>query len=401
MTFNSKVKSVTKQSNPPLSDFTLWCRDELFTPPMIRAASLLQHACNLHLLSLYRSLHFEKRLTRPTTASELAADLRFVESASIALEAMLLRLANRMAIVDADGSQEITHFTAIRDVADPLGQLEEVQQSFGELDDAYRAAIDFVNFGAQYFVYALRDEPDFMDKVLTGRDTRFLGLWFRATNEDPLQDVHGIMGARIVESLLEGGRILEIGGGTGNGTRHLLQSLAVNGGLGRIQSYLFTDVSMPFILRTRQQIKAAYPSVCTEWGLLDINKPFASQKISAESLDLIYGVNSAHVARDIVGFLRECRTTLREGGRLVFAERVRLRPLEMAPRELTLNLSTYHRTAAIRNPEYRPMHAYLSPAGWLRALELAGFSSAILEPNFDALSAVFPDQYASVVVAQK
>ena len=73
----------------------------------------------------------------------------------------------------------------------------------------------------------------------------------------------------------------------------------------------------------------------------------------------------------------------------------------MAPRELTLNLSAYHRTAAIRNPVYRPMHAYLSPEHWLRALTLAGFRKSRVLPRVDALSDTFPSQYAAVVVGEK
>ena len=85
---------------------------------------------------------------------------------------------------------------------------------------------------------------------------------------------------------------------------------------------------------------------------------------------------------------------------MLFAERVRLRPREMAPRELTLNLSVYHRTAAVRT-DYRPMHCYLAPEGWHRVFELAGFTSVSIWPDLEALAPEFPDQYAAVVIAEK
>jgi hypothetical protein len=71
----------------------------------------------------------------------------------------------------------------------------------------------------------------------------------------------------------------------------------------------------------------------------------------------------------------------------------------MAPRELALNLSIYHRTAAVRNDDYRPMHCYLSPDNWIRIFELAGFKNAEIWPDFAALGDQFPDQYAAVVTA--
>ena len=102
----------------------------------------------------------------------------------------------------------------------------------------------------------------------------------------------------------------------------------------------------------------------------------------------------------MVAFLEPCREILRPGGRVVFAERVRVKAGGMAPRELTLNLSTYHRTAAIRNDCYRPTHAYLSPANWICALELAGFAKASIWPDLEALEEEFPEQYAAIVVGE-
>jgi hypothetical protein len=99
--------------------------------------------------------------------------------------------------------------------------------------------------------------------------------------------------------------------------------------------------------------------------------------------------------------LRECGHALRPGGRIAFAERVRYVEDEMAPRELALNLSIYHRTAAIRNPEYRPVHCYLAPRHWLRALEVAGFEDADILPDFRRLTPRIDDPYAAVVTAVK
>ena len=201
--------------------------------------------------------------------------------------------------------------------------------------------------------------------------------------------------------LLESGDILEIGGGTGNGIRNLLSYLSKKDQLGRISRYVFTDVSQKFIMSTRREIKNDYPNVNTEWRFSDLNKPLKEQKIPPESTDLIYAVNAAHVAKDILLFLQNCYETVRPNGWVVLSERVRTRDFDMAPRELVLNLSDYHRTAAIRNSDYRPSHAYLSLNNWKRVFELAGFQRIEFWPDPDTMAAVFPDQYASVIVAQK
>ena len=220
--------------------------------------------------------------------------------------------------------------------------------------EQFLVPLEFLEFGAQKFVYSLRDDPDFMDHVLTGRERDYYEIWHRATNADPLQDIHGQMGAEAVRCVFAGGSILEVGGGTGNGVRNIFECLTQHNALEKITNYVFTDVSMPFIMGTRKEIQREFPSVKTEWRFLDINRAFNEQKISENSQDLIYGVNAAHIAKDTVEFLKHCRATLKPGGLVVFSERIRRSAFDMAPREIALNLSEYHRNAAEQNSDYRP-----------------------------------------------
>jgi len=288
-------------------------------------------------------------------------------------------------------------FRSVSEPADPAPELAQVRRAMAELGPDYAAALEFLDFGRANFVTALRDDTELVDRLLCGRDAERCSLWVRATNTDPTQDVHGRIGARAIADLGAGGTVLEIGGGTGNGIRHLFRELAARGALGRIERYVFTDVSPRFILGTRREIREAYPSVACDWKYLDINRPFTAQDVPAGSIDLIYAVNAAHVAKDIVGALRECHAALRPGGRVVFAERIRKHAGDMAARELTLNLSTYHRTAALRHAAYRPAHAYLQPSSWLMVLEQAGFRQPEIYPELTAVALTFPAQYAAVV----
>ena len=70
-----------------------------------------------------------------------------------------------------------------------------------------------------------------------------------------------------------------------------------------------------------------------------------------------------------------------------------------SPRELALNLSEYHRNAAIRNSDYRPDHCYLVPENWGRVFELAGFQDFQILPDLAAVEPVLPSRYAGVVTA--
>ncbi len=382
------------------TSFTQWCQNTLFTTDMIQATTLLNRAVDAHLTQLYLALGLPEKLDDFQTAKDLTDALQFEASSDVVLEAMLLRLADRCDFIDVQKSGDIISFRNKQTPAEQDATLAAIKSDMQALDPQYLTTLEFLEFGANVFIRSLRDEQDFMDRVLTGKIKEYSDTWFRATNVDPLQDVHGIMGARAVHDVFEGGTILEVGGGTGNGIRNILAHLRKENSLDKLDNFIFTDISMQFIMGTRHEIKPEYPNVKTEWRHLDINKAFAEQKIQPASADLIYGVNSAHIAKHTVEFIQDCKKTLKPGGKIVFSERVRMKDMEMAPREIVLNLSKYHRTAAIRDPEFRPAHAYLSIDNWLKAFELAGFNKVDIWPDMLAMSDSFPDQYAAVIIAE-
>lgn len=382
------------------TDFTAWCQSTLFTPQVREATRLLERYCDLQLCALHLELDLATHLRTPKTAEQLAAALGMVDTASVALREALRRLGNRTGVVRSEGSPAAATYVHVVSPVDPTAELAQVRAAIVALGPDYSATTDFIDFGRASFVRALRDEPGFMDEVLSGRTGEAASLWHRATNVDPLQDLHGAMGAWVVGELLERGTVLELGGGTGNGTRHLLSRLSALGRLDALERLVFTDISMRFVLATKHELSKAFPGVPWSWQFFDLNQPFAAQKIEPASVDMVYAVNTAHVAKDIVGFLRGCYEALRPGGSVVFAERVRMRSHEMAPRELTLNLSSYHRCAA-EPSSYRPMHCYLAPAHWYDVIARAGFSHCDLLPDLAALAADFPEQYAAVVVGTK
>ncbi len=381
--------------------FTTWAKNQLFDNDHRVATKLLDSAVDVHLINLYRDLDIHNKLTKAATAVQLSEALGFSDSAHIALQPMLKRLANHHSFIDADGAGLDCQFEPNQQPDDLSHTLPGITDRMGKLGNDYLATLEFLNFGATHFVRSMRDDHEFMDRVLTGQEKEFEETWHRATNTDPLQDIHGIMGAKAVELLFDGGSILEVGGGTGNGLRNNLDALLNAGRIAEVEKYIFTDVSMQFILNTKRELAARYPKDTCKWQLLNINKDWTEQRVPKGEVSMIYGVNAAHIAMHTVDFMKECIETLKPGGIVVFSERIR-RPLEeMAPREIVLNQSSYHRTAAIRHPEYRPQHAYLAREHWLRACELAGFSEYDSWPHESSLSDYFPEQYARVIVARK
>jgi len=382
--------------------FTAWCKDTLYTPEIVRATAILERSCDLQLLLLFHRLGLTEVLGKPLDGAEIAKSLGFVDSASVTLDQMLQRLAVRTPVVRVDNGTP-RKFVASGAKIDPVAtqaELDTLAQGMAALGERYLASLEFLQFGAEKFVHALKDDPELMDRMLSGREKGLEELWDRATNFDPLQDLHGAMGAEAITSFFQGGTILEIGGGTGNGVRHLFPALEKAGKLSQLTKYLFSDISFLFVLGTKKIIRASWPNLACDYLYLDLNKPFVDQKVPLESVDLVYAVNAAHVAKDLLWSLEQCRASLKPGGKVVFAERVRTSQAEMAPRELVLNLSIYHRSASERS-SYRPFHCYLRPENWREALEKAGFSKVEIWPDMAAIGEKFPGQYAAVVVATK
>lgn len=365
----------------------------------MRGTEVLEHYCDEQLQVLYRRLGLGKILTEPLDGAQVARRLRFVDSADVTMHALLYRLARRTDVVGMHGEGLQAGFLHQHEPPDPAPRLAELRAQMAGLGEDYAVGLDFLDFGVEHFERALRDDPELLDRMLSGREGELAGLWHAATNVDPLQDLHGAMGAEVLAGSWRGGVAIELGGGTGNGIRHLLRRLEAQNALGRVEHYVFTDISVRFLMQTRTEIKARWPDVPCAWTFIDLNQPLTSFRVPTEGVDLIYAVNAAHVAKDIVAFLRECYALLRAGGRVVFSERVRMDPYQMAPRELTLNLSIYHRSAALRTAQ-RPMHCYLSPDGWRSVLTEAGFRPQLL-PDLDGMAEHFAQQYAAVIVGHK
>lgn len=380
--------------------FSKWAEQALFKQEHKTGTAILDEAVDIHLCDLYTELKLHTLLQTSQTAHSLSESLNFSDSAHIALDAMLYRLAKRSNFVTMSEANSAHTFTAVSEPVVDLARLAELKNQMAGMGEDYVAPMEFLEFGRTHFMRSMRDDHEFMDRVLTGQESEFAETWHRATNTDPLQDVHGIMGAKAIELLHTGGTILEVGGGTGNGIRNNLQALQDANRLDELENYIFTDVSMQFIVTTRNELRGQFEGANCQWRLLNINKDFKEQRIEDNSADIIYGVNAAHIAKHTVDFMQQCRATLKPGGLMVYAERLRRDAHEMAPREIVLNQSSYHRTAAIRHSEYRPAHAYLAREHWIRACELAGFEHIDVWPGIDELADYFPDQYAAVVVAQ-
>jgi SAM-dependent methyltransferase len=252
-----------------------------------------------------------------------------------------------------------------------------------------------------------REYPAFLRGQAAGEDVLFsprrLRLWLDYfSNDNGLYVVNNRVGAAAADRWLpapEGALVLELGGGLGSGALALLERLEASGRRRALAGYRFTELVPAFLRRGEQVLRARYP----DWpglafGALDMDRPFGEQGVAAESVAMVYAVNTVHAARDLAFTLGEARRALRPGGRLVLSECVR--PPVPIYADFAFNLMETFRAPRL-DPRYRPHGGFLSPGHWRAALEAAGFDDVRFLPDIARVHDLVPDFAVAAIGATR
>ncbi|KAI1093575.1 beta-ketoacyl synthase domain-containing protein [Rostrohypoxylon terebratum] len=112
-------------------------------------------------------------------------------------------------------------------------------------------------------------------------------------------------------------RILEIGGGTGGGTRIAMKAFNGPNGIKAYQDYTFTDISPSFLSSARESMIDMRDM---KFSVLDIEVDPTKQGYHEQTYDLIIACQVLHATSKICQTLSNCRKLLSPGGRLVLVE---------------------------------------------------------------------------------
>jgi SAM-dependent methyltransferase len=133
-------------------------------------------------------------------------------------------------------------------------------------------------------------------------------------------------------------------------------------------------VAPTFLRRAQRELKEAAPGLPLTFQPLDLNLPLGDQGIGPASLDAIIGINVLHVAQDLEATLRDLRSRLKPGGRLVLGECVK--PDLGHPIYLEFFFTFIRSFTEVKlDPVWRPVHGFLTPEAWDKALRQAGFAT--------------------------
>jgi len=370
----------------------------LFTPAFILCCEEFDRFTTDMVLRLVRELGLDGPLTGGATASGLVEQMGFAPRAEIPLGWFLRKLA-------ADGYLDLekvgreTRYRARGPL--PPGDPDRAE--------ARARAIDPRSMPPFAVVRAMVEHaPEFLRGEKTGEEILFspvrLPLWFDYfSNDNLLYQINNRLGAEAVVRALPPGRpatVVEIGGGSGSAALAVAERLLRDNGLSRIGRYVFSEIVPTFLRRAERALKARCPGLAVEYVKLDMDRDFEEQGVDREIADVVYSVNTVHIARDLNTTLERIRETLKPGGAAVFSECVR--PFEGQPIyvEFVFNFLENF-TGVATDAATRPNHGFLTPDNWRKAFEKAGFEKPEILPDVEELARHYDSFFVAAVTARR
>jgi SAM-dependent methyltransferase len=371
---------------------------ELFSTEFILCCEEFDRFTTAMVLRLVRELAMTEALDRGATALEIVAEKGWAPRAEVPIGWFLRKLEEEEILERVgDGRQARYRARGPLPVPDPDGA------------EARARAIDPGSMPPFAVVRAMVEHvPEFLRGEKTGEEILFapnrLPLWFDYfSNSNLLYQINNRLGAEAVARALplDGpATVVELGGGSGSAALALFERLARDAAVSRIGRYIFTEIVPTFLRRAERAIKASGISPMVEFLRLDMNRDFGEQGLAAGCADVLYAVNTIHIASDLAATLQQIRKTLAPGGVAVFSECVRPFPGQPIYVEFVFNF-LQNFTGVATDPATRPNHGFLTPADWSRALLAAGFESPQILPDVQELARHYDAFFVAAVSARR
>ncbi len=370
---------------------------ELFSTEFVLCCEEFDRFTTAMVLRLVQELEMTEALDRGATALEIVAEKGWAPRAEVPIDWFLRKLQEEEILERiGDGRQARYRARGPLPVPDPDGA------------EARARAIDPGSMPPFAVVRAMVEHvPEFLRGEKTGEEILFapnrLPLWFDYfSNSNLLYQINNRLGAEAVARALPlsgPATVVELGGGSGSAALALFERLARDAAVSRIGRYIFTEIVPTFLRRAERAIKASGISPAVEFLRLDMNRDFEEQGLAAGCADVLYAVNTIHIASDLGATLQQIRRTLAPGGVAVFSECVRPFPGQPIYVEFVFNFLENF-TGVATDPATRPNHGFLTPGDWRRALAAAGFQSPSVLPDVEDLARHYDAFFVAAVSAR-
>ena len=280
--------------------------------------------------------------------------------AGLADDGVLRADGDRWVVVQVPPAPSADRWTALA-AAHPSGQ--------GEIRIARRCA--------ENLAPALRGHADPLQLLFPGGSTDDAELMYR---HSPVAAYYSSLAAAAVAEVASAApagrplRVLEIGGGTGGVTTHVLPLLA-----GHDVEYTFTDISPLFVARGGEAF-GAHPG--TSFASLDIERDPVAQGFAAHGYDVVLAANVLHATADLRRTFGHVAELLAPGGALVLLE------MTKPQRFIDISFGLTPGWWKFTDHDLRSDYLLLDRSRWVQFLADAGFGDPAPAPALDAVSGV-------------
>ncbi|HEY5806468.1 MAG TPA: SDR family NAD(P)-dependent oxidoreductase [Povalibacter sp.] len=383
---STEFSATAARTLPAPSDFdpllvSARARDLEGDVPVNELVRELRLLCGVFVVQAVRRLGWGLREGERVPTADVAQRFGVIERHQRLLN-RLFEMLTEDGLVRRDGADWLVTRTA--PAADPATSLQALQARF----PACAVELTLLGRCAEMLDRVLVGECDplqllFPEGSLQSAGRLYQDSSFSRTCNDMVREAVKAMVASVPEGRPL--RVLEIGGGTGGTTAHVLPLLPA--GQSR---YVFTDISSLFTTRAAEKFWA-FPFV--EYRVLDISGEPVAQGFPAGEFDLIIAANVLHATPDLRQTLRTTRDLLAPGGELLLVEGTE------HSRWIDLIFGLIEGWWLFSDDELRTSHPLVSRDRWPRVLHECGFAETIAVAN------ATPDQTAlfeqAVIVARK
>lgn len=328
---------------------------------------------SLLILQLFQNLGILGMLkNKYVSCDEIIAEFNFAPKTKYALEWMLSFLNQGDFLKKSENKDGKRYYYDKTKTID----LQALRQKTIELDAKILPS-------AKLIEYVISEYPNFFNGRKQGFEILFaqdkMVLWNEYfSNDNSGYSVYNSLGALGILKWAQDRnniRLLEVGGGTGGASSALIDKLKEKKLLSRITEYIFSDVS-PVFLRIGNRAIMNKVDNDFQYSLkrLDFDRPLVEQGINENEIDIVYGVNALHVAKNLVNSLKNIYKILKPGGMIILSECCRPNEAYLLFQEVIFNLLDNYISVDL-DDNLRPIPGFLGYEHWRSNLEAAGFKN--------------------------
>lgn len=242
-----------------------------------------------------------------------------------------------------------------------------------DLDAGFKPSLDLMDLVSRNYGAFLKGNKKGTEILFSFDGMRLWREYFN--NKFSGYKVFNVFGANVVFDILQSRKnisLLELGGGTGGATEVLLDRLKGADLLHKVKDYIFSDISPLFVrMKDKKYIAKEFKELNYSSRKINFDSSLTEQGITRNSIDIIYGVNALHAAKDLVFTLKNIKQVLKRDGVLVISELIRDNNTMLFQEIIFCLLDSY---ASVKlNKKFRPLPGFLSDTGWMETFKKAGF----------------------------